>query len=165
MNLLGQPQYTKMSLGLQSPKWDVVPRCALAVVPDHALQAPSLSQDVAFAFAELQAGPVGPFLHPAEYGVTHEMQRPTIGSGNPRDKPQEAGEKKKRNTVLQVPQGTPHIRDTLLWPSASAIGCFQGREGHGDTSPFSGRIPALRRRTWWHSIPPSASPKHFPAVN
>lgn len=71
----------------------MVSRCVLAVVPDPAMQASSLSQDVAFASAELQEGPVGPVLHPAECGVTHEMQRPTIGSGNPCDNPQEAGKK------------------------------------------------------------------------
>lgn len=73
----------------------MVSRCGLVVVPDPALQASRLSQDVAFGFAELQEGPVVPVLHPAECGVTHEMQRCTIGSGNARDKSQEAGKKKK----------------------------------------------------------------------
>lgn len=96
VDLLGWPQYITISHGLGSPKWDLVSRCGLVVVPDPALQAPSLSQDVAFAFDELQEDPIGPVLHPTECGVTHERQRHTIGSGNPQEKPQEAGKKIKK---------------------------------------------------------------------
>lgn len=66
VGLLGWPQHTKGSLGLRSPKWNVVSRLGLAVIPDAALQVSSLSQDVTSASAELQQGPVGLILHPAE---------------------------------------------------------------------------------------------------
>lgn len=111
MDQLSWTQYTKDFLRLGSPKWDMVSRCGLVVVPGPALQVSSLSQDVTFAFAEFQEGPVGLILlngSPApQFGVAHKMPRPTVGSGNPRDKPQEA-RKKKGIKLLKSPRA-PHM--------------------------------------------------------
>lgn len=50
-----------------SPKWDMVSRHGLEVIPGPALQVSNLSQDVTSASAELQQVPVGLILHPAEW--------------------------------------------------------------------------------------------------
>lgn len=135
MDQLSWTQYTKDFLRLGSPKWDMVSRCGLVVVPGPALQVSSLSQDVTFAFAEFQEGPVGLILHPAEWqpcspvwcfpqnAKTHcwlwEPPRQTSG-----------GQKKKRNKAPQVPQGTPHVLGTLCFSHRhKPLGAFTGWRG------------------------------------
>lgn len=171
MDQLGWTQYTKVFLGLGSPKWDMVSRCGLVVLPGPALPVSSLSQDMTFAFAEFQEGPVGLILHPAEWqpcspiwccpqnAKTHrwlwEPPRQTSGGRK----------KKKRNKAPQVPQGTPHVSGTLSFSHRhKPLGAFTGWRGMVIPHP-SQAVSQPREGDLVAQHPPTESLKHFPTAN